>query len=347
MQHWFNTMLTQIIGESGTLKLVCLQNINNSWDHCDAWIRIYADDSGSIKIVEKERRWLLPPSFSFSSPKVSLTSGMLAVPKVLSAFFQQNTSIEQRSKVPSSSSPSLSPLSSPEDALPTSSSSSSSLPPPSYEKVIAEDLSKLNTKQVQQAVSLAQVATDMQQHQWTTALEVYLLAVEKMITALPCKGINSNYTRFIRWLQNNTYVVTITTVETDADVREALVSKLERCNVIDRQQCVYRAGDGPGTAGVIESIIVFAAIALKRSPIPKMLACCFAYVLAGLQSLDEALCIRQRAWRITTQGFQKVVEIDQQFRIHQVILNAFYAVLLSLYKAGLAYAEAWRMKKLA
>ncbi|KAL1927531.1 hypothetical protein VTP01DRAFT_3768 [Rhizomucor pusillus] len=239
---------------------------------------------------------------------------MLAVPKVLSAFFQQNTSIEQRSKVPSSSSPSLSPLSSPEDALPTSSSSSSSPPPPSYEKVIAEDLSKLNTKQVQQAVSLAQVATDMQQHQWTTALEVYLLAVEKMITALP--------------------------LETDADVREALVSKLERCNVIDRQQCVYRAGDGPGTAGVIESIIVFAAIALKRSPIPKMLACCFAYVLAGLQSLDEALCIRQRAWRITTQGFQKVVEIDQQFRIHQVILNAFYAVLLSLYKAGLAYAEA-------
>lgn len=119
-------------------------------------------------------------------------------------------------------------------------------------------------------------------------------------------------------------------METDANVRKALASKLERCEIIhDNEQ-----------AGFIESILVFGAIALKRSPLPDLLACCFAYILASLQAMDKVLRIRQRAWRLTTRGLQKLVEIDQQFRIHQVVLGALYAALLSLYKAGVAYTEA-------
>ncbi|KAG0375029.1 hypothetical protein BGX24_009617 [Mortierella sp. AD032] len=97
--------------------------------------------------------------------------------------------------------------------------------------------------------------------------------------------------------------------------------------------------DTPTLGDTIISTAVESAIRLKQSPIPDVLRTCFRASRVILSKVDERFHLQEKAWQLSKQSIEKAIELDEQYAIHEVVTETFFATVTGLVKAGIAYKE--------
>ncbi|KAF9327564.1 hypothetical protein BG006_009158 [Podila minutissima] len=103
-----------------------------------------------------------------------------------------------------------------------------------------------------------------------------------------------------------------------------------------------RRGHRRSSSGLGNTIIntaVESAIRLKQSPIPDVIRTCLRISGAVLAKVDERFHLQEKAWDISKQSIKKAIELDEQYAIHEVVTETFFATVTGLVKAGIAYKE--------
>ncbi|KAG0345956.1 hypothetical protein BG004_002747 [Podila humilis] len=100
-----------------------------------------------------------------------------------------------------------------------------------------------------------------------------------------------------------------------------------------------RSGSSSGLGDTIINTAVESAIRLKQSPIPDVIRTCFRASRAVLAKVDERFHLQEKAWQISKQSIEKAIELDEQYAIHEVVTETFFATVTGLLKAGIAYKE--------
>ncbi|KAI8988909.1 hypothetical protein BDB01DRAFT_719110 [Pilobolus umbonatus] len=194
-------------------------------------------------------------------------------------------------------------------------------------KVMQPIIHTINKKEVDHAMTLMNVATDMNNSgNQQMAIDLYMMGLDKMISALP--------------------------LDSDANVRSALEKKLvevkerHQLSLISLSDLIQEneeaEEDKPLRSQISDLVInaaVLSAVALKKSPIPDALTSVANFAMSTAASVDEKHHIRERTWSIATAGVAKAVEVDRQFEIHQMLTGAMYTGLTAFVKAGIAYQE--------
>ncbi|KAI8146925.1 hypothetical protein BJV82DRAFT_597060 [Fennellomyces sp. T-0311] len=195
----------------------------------------------------------------------------------------------------------------------------SSSPPP-YEKIIVakkpvvqadEEEMLINTSLIGQSVTLIHIATEMQSsHRMTMALDLYMVALDKMMSALP--------------------------LDTDPRAKRLLRDKLteikERYDLDHEQEA----------SGISDSIIhaaIACAVALKKSPIPDIVTSALNYAFSSIHAIDRTFNVRERTWELIACGMAKLTQMDQHYHLHQLVTGAVYTSATAIVKAGIAYTE--------
>lgn len=185
----------------------------------------------------------------------------------------------------------------------------------------------IDKKQVEHAMTLINVATDMNNSgNQQMAMDLYMMGLDKMISALP--------------------------VNSDASIKSALERKLvelkERhsLSLISLNDLIpeepEEEEEKPLSAQISNLVInaaVLSAVALKKSPIPDAVSSVVNFAATTAAHVDEKHKIRQRTWSIASAGVAKAIEIDRQYEIHQMLTGAVYTGLTAFVKAGIAYSE--------
>ncbi|KAF9428226.1 hypothetical protein BGZ94_003047 [Podila epigama] len=96
---------------------------------------------------------------------------------------------------------------------------------------------------------------------------------------------------------------------------------------------------GSSLGDTIINTAVESAIRLKQSPIPDVVRTCFRASRAILNKVDEKFHLQEKAWQISKQSIEKAMELDEQYAIHEVVSETFFATITGLVKAGIAYKE--------
>ncbi|KAI1312631.1 hypothetical protein EDD11_002903 [Mortierella claussenii] len=97
--------------------------------------------------------------------------------------------------------------------------------------------------------------------------------------------------------------------------------------------------EGPTLGETIISTAVESAIRLKQSPIPDAIKTCFHASKVVFNKVDEKFRLQERAWQLSKQSIEKAIELDEQYAIHEVVTETFFAAVTGLVKAGIAYKE--------
>jgi hypothetical protein len=97
--------------------------------------------------------------------------------------------------------------------------------------------------------------------------------------------------------------------------------------------------DAPTLGDTIISTAVESAIRLKQSPIPDVLKTCFRASRVIFSKVDEKFHLQEKAWQLSKQSIEKAIELDEQYAIHEVVTETFFATVTGLVKAGIAYKE--------
>ncbi|KAF9903091.1 hypothetical protein EC991_004218 [Linnemannia zychae] len=97
--------------------------------------------------------------------------------------------------------------------------------------------------------------------------------------------------------------------------------------------------DTPTLGDTIISTAVESAIRLKQSPIPDVLKTCFRVSRVILSKVDEKFHLQEKAWQLSKHSIEKAIELDEQYAIHEVVTETFFATVTGLVKAGIAYKE--------
>ncbi|KAF8948701.1 hypothetical protein BGZ47_003028 [Haplosporangium gracile] len=97
--------------------------------------------------------------------------------------------------------------------------------------------------------------------------------------------------------------------------------------------------DAPSLSDTIISTAVESAIRLKQSPIPDVLKTCFRASQVILSKVDEKFHLQEKAWQLSKHSIERAIELDEQYAIHEVVTETFFATVTGLVKAGIAYKE--------
>ncbi|KAG0039006.1 hypothetical protein BGZ82_010012 [Podila clonocystis] len=111
---------------------------------------------------------------------------------------------------------------------------------------------------------------------------------------------------------------------------------------LDSRSRRRRRGHQHSSSGLGNTIIntaVESAIRLKQSPIPDVIRTCLRVSGAVLAKVDERFHLQEKAWQISKQSIEKAIELDEQYAIHEVVTETFFATVTGLVKAGIAYKE--------
>ncbi|KAF9342020.1 hypothetical protein BGZ91_000008 [Linnemannia elongata] len=101
----------------------------------------------------------------------------------------------------------------------------------------------------------------------------------------------------------------------------------------------HHSDDTPTLGDTIISTAIESAIRLKQSPIPDVLKTCFRASRVILSKVDEKFHLQEKAWQLSKQSIEKAIELDEQYAIHEVVTETFFATVTGLVKAGIAYKE--------
>ncbi|KAI7857692.1 hypothetical protein BDC45DRAFT_435331 [Circinella umbellata] len=172
----------------------------------------------------------------------------------------------------------------------------------------------INTTLIGQSVTLIQIATEMQSSkQMSMALGLYMVALDKMMAALP--------------------------LDTDRNVKRSLGDKLKE--IKERYDLDHDENNNQYSLSesVIHAAIAF-AVALKKSPIPDMVISTLNYVISSIYHIDKMFNVRERTWQFMSHGMNKLTQVDQHYQLHQIVTDIVYTGATAILKAGIAYTEA-------
>ncbi|KAG0201832.1 hypothetical protein BGX28_005457 [Mortierella sp. GBA30] len=129
-------------------------------------------------------------------------------------------------------------------------------------------------------------------------------------------------------------------------------SSLSKSSKARKKECQPRRGRGrrqrepsgannsrPTFGDTIISTAVESAIRLKQSPIPDVIRTCFQASRTILYKVDERFHLQEKAWQLSKQSIEKAIELDEQYAIHELVTETFFATVTGLVKAGIAYKE--------
>ncbi|KAI9498681.1 hypothetical protein BDB00DRAFT_754448 [Zychaea mexicana] len=172
----------------------------------------------------------------------------------------------------------------------------------------------INSTLVGQSMTLIQIASEMQSsRQMTTALDLYMVALDKMMAALP--------------------------LDTNPRAKRSLRDKLKE---IKERYDLDQVEDDADINSISESIIhaaIACAVALKKSPIPDVVTSAMNYAVFSINTIDKILCVRERTWQLVSCGVAKLTQVDRHYQLHQMIAGAVYTSAMAIFKAGVAYTE--------
>ncbi|CAG8453667.1 15764_t:CDS:2 [Cetraspora pellucida] len=207
---------------------------------------------------------------------------------------------------------------------------------------------KLNRKDIDRAIAFCAYAVE-EDHQGNPdcAMELYLLGLEHILQALP-RWTEKFLLGKITSLWGN-----FSDFETHADQsrRNALKTKLidfmDRTGLINEfseteNSSTNQENNEPGSSKLSENIIqaaVTGAVALKQSPIPDAISATVNYTMRKIKVIDEAYGIQDKAWEISRSGINMALEIDQQYNVHEKVVNGLFLGLTAAMKAGIAYTD--------
>ncbi|KAG0054716.1 hypothetical protein BGZ83_010611 [Gryganskiella cystojenkinii] len=100
-----------------------------------------------------------------------------------------------------------------------------------------------------------------------------------------------------------------------------------------------RINTGSTLGDTIITTAVQSAIRLKQSPIPDVIKTCLRTSRTILSRVDQRFNLQERAWQLSKQSIEKAIELDEQYAIHEVMTETFFATVTGLVKAGIAYKE--------
>ncbi|KAI9278528.1 hypothetical protein BDA99DRAFT_428423 [Phascolomyces articulosus] len=191
----------------------------------------------------------------------------------------------------------------------------------------ANNLSNIDTKQVEHAVTLINIASDMDQsgnHQM--AFDLYMMGLDRMLSAFPLET-NANMKRALEdKIREFKQEKRLNLDLPPADVTELSSSDLESSN-------------SNTLAELIVNALVYGAVTLKRSPVPYVVTSVIACAKYGFQMVDDTCQIRKRTRDIASHGMAKAIELDQHYEIQQKVTESINAVYAALAKANMAYTE--------
>ncbi|KAF8980099.1 hypothetical protein BGZ46_004626 [Entomortierella lignicola] len=98
-------------------------------------------------------------------------------------------------------------------------------------------------------------------------------------------------------------------------------------------------GDSPTFSETIISTAVESAVRLKQSPIPDVIKTCFRASRMLIAKVDERFHLQEKAWQFSKVSIEKAIELDEQYSIHEILTETFFAAVTGLVKAGIAYKE--------
>ncbi|CAG8487465.1 14927_t:CDS:2 [Gigaspora rosea] len=84
---------------------------------------------------------------------------------------------------------------------------------------------------------------------------------------------------------------------------------------------------------------VTGAVALKQSPIPDAISATVNYTMRKIKVIDEAYGIQDKAWEISRSGINMALELDQQYNVHEKVVNGLFLGFTAAMKAGIAYTD--------
>ncbi|KAI8886139.1 hypothetical protein K501DRAFT_244641 [Backusella circina FSU 941] len=190
--------------------------------------------------------------------------------------------------------------------------------------------SAIDKKQVEHALTLINIATEMSNGgNQQMAIDIYMIALDKMISALPLESDPS---------------VRVTLEQKLSDIREH-----HQLDIASLQNLFGKKSEGNSEPYVdsfrsqvsefFVSAAVQSAIALKKSPIPDTISSVMNNTIDLIQVVDQSYKVRQRTWDLASSSITKAIYIDRQYGIHQMITGAVYTGVTAFVKAGMAYAE--------
>ncbi|KAI9312236.1 hypothetical protein BX666DRAFT_866205 [Dichotomocladium elegans] len=211
----------------------------------------------------------------------------------------------------------------------------------------------LDKRSVSQGLKLVSIAADeYDSGNESTALGIYLTGIDKIIMALPNMtdpktklalrdrltsveervGILNVYHRLPpqqdpkQYLQSYIYS-RITTTMSSLEQQEYQTSSSDHVNRVK------------SFGQSIASMAVAFAIFIKQSPIPDILYFVFGYFLQVLCWLDRQYFISQRLQNLGVQCVKRLLEADEEYRLHELISESIYMLIAAGLKAVVAFKE--------
>ncbi|KAI7854716.1 hypothetical protein BDC45DRAFT_440383 [Circinella umbellata] len=189
-------------------------------------------------------------------------------------------------------------------------------------------LTNIDTKQVEHAVTLINIASEMDQSgNQQMAFDLYMMGLDRMLSAFPLET-NANMKRAledkIREFKQEKRL--------DLDLPPADVTELSDSNM--------ESTNSNTLAELIVNALVYSAVTLKRSPVPYVVTSIIACAKYGFNLVDNTCQIRKRTRDITSHSISKAMELERHYEIQERVNESMNAIYGALAKANMAYTEA-------
>ncbi|KAI8987814.1 hypothetical protein BDF20DRAFT_852346 [Mycotypha africana] len=242
-----------------------------------------------------------------------------------------------------------------------SSSSLASSPPPSYTKQIKNKVSSMlgysneNKEQrpnidkegLLRAVELAGIAVDeFEEGNEATGLDIYLIAFDKMIMAIPklqdenskqaladkLKGLGQQFDFMLSDKQNSNDEITSKLTYTAMEKEEGDESSRRTTEVVLHQ---YK------TLGLyLTNVISQWVVRFKQSRIPGLLYMFFTLIMHSLLSLNQHLHLTEMAKNLIIYCTKTCLKLDDKYKLHEFLTEATFTIIKCTLDTVVAYLEA-------
>ncbi|KAI7897249.1 uncharacterized protein EV154DRAFT_489446 [Mucor mucedo] len=179
---------------------------------------------------------------------------------------------------------------------------------------------------ISQGMKLVSIAADeYEQGHESTALDIYLTGVDKVLMALPNK----------------------TDMHTKRAIGEKLQSIQEKVGIVsvaresppsmDHQHHAMNQFKQWGQSLVETAVTV--AILIKKSPLPDLVWFIFGYIAQVLMWINAHYHFIERLQEWSIQSIKYVLEAEEKYRLHEFVSEGIYMMVAAVLKATVAFKE--------
>lgn len=203
---------------------------------------------------------------------------------------------------------------------------------------------KINRKKIDQAIAFSAYAVEEDhQENFDCALDLYLMALENMLEALPIHADQSRKDALknkLKEFMDRTGLTEelVESTNSSPPSPEPQDAKKCECSSSTWSQSSRSIKNSKISQHIINAAIT-SAVALKQSPIPDAMSATVNYTMRKIKNIDETYGLQDKAWEISRTGINMALEIDQQYNVHEKVGNALFTGLAAAMKAGIAYKD--------